>query len=200
MERWGIALVFLAGALMAQPPSEYRIVPAEGTRFALEVHKTGLMSGKKHIFVYPEYAGKLLHSAGEPEKSKVTLSIEAASAKCEDDWVKPGQLADIEKYALEDMMAAGEHPRILFASTAVIPKGEGAFEVRGTLTIRGRAEPCVLAVSLTPDGDRLRFTGKGVVNLKDYSIKPRRALPGVIGTKNEMDVSFELIAQPAPQP
>jgi polyisoprenoid-binding protein YceI len=177
-------------------PAEYRLAPAEDTHFTLEVHKTGLMSGKKHVFVFERYKGKLVYEEGKPEEASVTLSIEAGSAKCQDEWVSAGQLADIEKYAFEDMMVVKEYPRIVFESASVAPAGEGAFDVNGTLTIRDRSEPAVVRVTLKSDGDRLRFSGRAQVNLKDYRIKPRKAFLGVIGTKNEMDVSFDLIAAP----
>jgi polyisoprenoid-binding protein YceI len=154
------------------------------------------MSGKKHVFVFERYEGKLVYEEGKPEEASVALSIEAASAKCHDDWVNAGQLADIERYAFEDMMVVHKYPRIVFESSSVTPAGAGAFEVKGTLTIRDRSEPAVVRVTLKSDGDRLRFSGRAQVNLKDYRIKPRKAFLGVIGTKDLMDVSFELAAAP----
>ena len=44
------AFVVPASLLTAEPLA-YEILPADGARFALEVFKTRLMSGKKHLFV-----------------------------------------------------------------------------------------------------------------------------------------------------
>jgi len=187
-------MALLACAAGWAQPADYVIQPAAGASFVLEVHKTGLMSGKKHVFRFERYEGGLRYDPAHPETSHVRLSIEAASAVCEDDWVSESQRADILKYALNDMMAVAEHPRLVFESSGVRPGAGGKFSVTGTLTIRGKAKPVTLEVALGNKGDSLRFDGAAVVNLKHYGIKPRRAFLGVIGTKNEMDVRFRLIA------
>ncbi len=189
-----VSLAFAASA--AAEPREYRIAPAEGARFALEVHKTGLMSGKSHVFYFTRYDGILRYDASNPEASSVILSIESSSAECQDDWVKPKQLKDIEEYALDDMMRAKEYPELRFSSESVEAASNGGFTVTGPLTIRGQNNRVMVSVQLQPEDQALRFSGMAVVDLKDYGIKPRRAALGAIGTRSKMDLRFELIALP----
>lgn len=174
----------------------YRVEPGPGDRFAVEVEKTGLMSGKKHLFLFERYRGKLSWDAESPDRSSVEWIIEAPSIVCKDTWVKPKEIGKIEKVAREEMLAAGRYPEIRFRSEAVVRKGEDEFEVRGGLTIRDRTVPVAVLVRRLPaQGTRLRFQGSATVRLKDYGLKPPSALLGAIGTKNEMRVEFEVSAE-----
>ncbi len=174
----------------------YRLEPGPGNRFAVEVEKTGLMSGKKHLFLFERYRGKLSWDAESPERSSVEWILEAPSIVCKDTWVKPKEIVKIEKVAREEMLAAGRYPEIRFRSEAVVRKGEDEFEVRGGLTIRDRTVPVAVFVRRLPaQGTRLRFQGSATVRLKDYGLKPPSALLGAIGTKNEMRVEFEVSAE-----
>lgn len=173
----------------------YQIRPAPGNRLALDVAKTGLLSGKKHLFVFERYQGLLRYDRDAPERSRVEMTIESASIVCQDTWVKPKELQKITQTALQDMMAAEQHPRLVFSSTSIARQAESRFEVRGTLTIRGIAKPVVVAVTMTPgSGETLTFAGRAEVRMKDYGLKPPSAALGMVGTRNEMEVGFQLTA------
>ena len=60
-----LALIFIATSLPAQT-SLYEIKPEPGANLTLEVYKTGLMSGKKHILVFERYTGSLNYNAANP--------------------------------------------------------------------------------------------------------------------------------------
>ena len=167
-----------------------RIAPAEGTRFALEVEKTGLLSGKKHLILFEKYSGKLDYDPAAPERSQLTLDIEARSAVIKDDW-SPAK-GSLEKIYTEmqtsSVLDSAKYPKITFASERITPKGAGTFEVTGPLTIRNVTKP--VTVQVTQKGDL--YEGTAIVKLSDYKIKAPKAALGAIGTKDEMKVSFTL--------
>jgi polyisoprenoid-binding protein YceI len=183
----------LAG--FAQPETvAYNIRPASGARFALTVEKTGLLSGKKHVFVFDAYQGVLHFDPDAPERSSVELSIQSGSATCIDKWVSEKDLKKIQAYALNDMLAAGRYPELHFSSAGAVRKGAGNFEVEGMLTIRGIARPAKVTVALMENSGAISsLSGRAVVRLKDYGLKPPTAALGTIGTKNEMIVEFLLL-------
>jgi polyisoprenoid-binding protein YceI len=174
----------LLGALLVV----YAIGPAEGSRFALEVDKTGFLSGKKHLFLYERYQGQLEYDPEAPEKSRIDLTIDATSAVCRDTWVKPKDLKKIQDIAFE-LLDVKQHPTLRFVSERIARKPDGTFEVTGHLTIRGITRPVTVAVAV----DARVFTGTATVRMKDYGIKPPSAALGTIGTKNEMRVEFRLV-------
>jgi polyisoprenoid-binding protein YceI len=188
-------LVLVPAALAAAPVS-YEISPAADSRFALEVAKTGLMSGKKHLFLFDRYRGTLVYDPDAPEATRVEMIIEAGSAVCQDTWVKPKDLQKIQETALKDMMAADRYPELRFVSNRVTRQPDGRFGVEGTLTVRGIDKPAMVTVALEQEsGGRLRLAGEAEVRIRDYGLKPPSAVLGAVGTKNEMQVEFRVTAE-----
>jgi polyisoprenoid-binding protein YceI len=170
----------------------YDLGPAPGASVTLKVDKTGLMSGKQHVFVFDRYKGTLAYDAEAPERSRVELAIASASLVCKDTWVSEKDRKKIERVALDDMLASGDHHEITFRSTSIAKTGPASFDVTGTLGIRGIEKPATVAVTVEAAGTTLTVAGKATVRLKDYGMKPPSAALGTIGTKNEMLVEFVL--------
>jgi polyisoprenoid-binding protein YceI len=181
------------------PTATYDVRPAEGNLFALDVFKSKLWEGRKHTFVFDRFRGSLSFNQEQPERSTAQFVVESASARCTDDWVKPHQIKDIEKAAIQDTMAAAQFPEITFHSTTIQAKSSGQYEVRGLLTIRDQTKPVALIVKAAPREGGIWVEGSGQIRLSDFGLKPPRAVAGVglfIGTKDEMTVQFALLASP----
>lgn len=195
MHRRSACLVFVpafiaALALMAQPRN-LRVAPAPGSRFALEVEKTGLLKGKKHLFLFERYSGVLAMDVQYPERSKIELDIESRSAVLKDDWVSDKDVKKILDVTQMDMLDSAKYPKLHFVSTAVAAAANGHFTVTGNLTIRNITNPVTVAV-VSKGGEV--FEGTAKVKLTDFKLKPPSAAFGTIGTKDEMTVMFTLKA------
>lgn len=192
-------LIAPAAALHAQPRN-YTIGPAPGARLALTVEKTGLLRGKKHLFLFEKYEGKLSFDAKNPAAASVQLTIDSRSLVCKDDWVSAKDLKSVQKTALEDMLDAERSPAMTFSSAAVkaaAADGEW-FDVQGTLTIRGRAKPSAVRVRLPAAGRgeaEMKLEGSSIIRITDYGLKPPSAVLGAIGTKDEMTLAFTVVAR-----
>src|SRR5437867_672393 len=95
-----LALVYsllLDGAIVP-----YRLQPGPDNSFVLEVEKTGLWSGRKHVFHFERYHGEIQYDPEKPENSHAHVVVEAPSAVCKDDWVKPADQKKVMAYALDD--------------------------------------------------------------------------------------------------
>jgi polyisoprenoid-binding protein YceI len=188
-----------AGALLLAPllaqgqgASVYEVRPSPQGRFALEVSKTGIWSGKKHLFLFQKYAGTVRFDPASPENSTVQLTIEGGSAVCQDTWVSPSDLRNVQNKALE-MMDVAKHPQLVFSSERIVALGSNRFQVHGSLGIRGIAKPAVVMVLMVrQDDETLLFNGSAEVRLKDYGLKPPSAALGLIGTADEMHLEFAL--------
>ena len=189
----------LPPSLLTAEPLAYEILPADGARFALEVFKTRLMSGKKHLFVAQRYQGQLAYDAAAPEKSRVDITVEATSLICQDEWVKPKDLRKIQDLTFAKMLAVDRYAEITFRSRSIRPRGDGKFEIEGDLTIRGITRPVLLWATLKPGTNgELQIAGSSTVKMTDYGLRPPSAAFGMIGTKDEMAVSFDLKARRLP--
>jgi polyisoprenoid-binding protein YceI len=192
-----IAALALATAASAQTKS-YEIKPAEGSRFELRVYKTGFMKGKSHVFLFPQYSATLDYDAQTPDRAKVKLRIDTASIQLTDTWLSAKDFQKVLAFARDEVLNAERYPSMTFDSTSIKPAAGGAFEVQGTLTIRNVGKPATIRVKLEPQaGGAVRFIGDAKIKMTDYGLRPPSAGLGTVGTKEEMDVSFSLLAGPS---
>jgi len=195
-----ILFVLIASATWVAPQALRPLVigPAPANSLELFVDKTGLMSGKRHRFVFQDYELKADYNPAAPSSPAVRLRIAAKSIRCTDTWVSPADLKKVEKTALDDMLAAERYPDIRFASTNVRQSGPDTYEVTGELTIRDRAKPVKVSVTELR-GATTAFRGTAIVRLSDFGLKPPSAALGLVGTKDEMTLMFSLAAARAPE-
>src|SRR6516164_6882199 len=144
-------LLLLTAAVAPAATEAYDIRPVPGTSIELTVEKTGLLSGKKHLFSFREYRGTLMFDRDAPERSSVTLSIESASALCRDSWLSKKDLRKVQEYAVKDMLAADQYPRITFRSADIAKIDPNRYQAQGVLTIRDISKPASLMVSMGVD-------------------------------------------------
>jgi len=184
-------------ALLTLLLANYSAGPAPPNHFTLEVEKTGVMKGKKHVFRFPKYLGTLQYDAKSPANSKVEFTLDGASMVNEDDWVKESDREKILEWGLNKMIEVKQHPEIRFVSDHVNVNGPNRFNVSGALTMRGVSRPAVIAVTTQDQGRALKLEGSSTVNMKDWGMKPPTAALGAVGTKPEMQVRFQLFFTPS---
>lgn len=185
------AILVINGSYMFA--GDYRLAPAKGIYLRLEVGKTGLLRGKKHVFEFTRYRGAVAFDPSSPLTSEVRFTIESASIRCLDDWVSEKDRNKIQREAEREMLAVDRFPDIGFRSTRITSEAANRFHVRGMLTIRNVAKPVDIDVSLQPDGGKTVWAdGQASVKLTDYGLKPPTAALGTIGTKDEMKLTFRM--------
>ncbi|MGB3808583.1 MAG: YceI family protein [Parvibaculum sp.] len=105
-----------------------------------------------------------------PEKSRVTVRIDAASVDTND--------PELDKMLTgPDMFDAAKSPEIVFSSTSIKRTGAKTGDMTGDLTIRGRTHPVTLAVTFNgsaPDPltgrDTLGFSATGSFNRSQWGL------------------------------
>ncbi|MDZ7639796.1 MAG: YceI family protein [Bryobacterales bacterium] len=198
MKHAGVSILLLAAIVwgLAGQTALFRVTPEPAAKFELIVKKTGFLSGKAHLFNFPRYEGQLDFDESAPERSKITLRIDAASIECKDDWVSENDRKKVLEEARENMLRVARHKDLLFESQSVRKRSDGAFDVQGGLTIRGIVKPVVVKVTMKPAADgTLAFTGESAIDMTAWGLKPPKALLGAIGTEKEMQVRFALTAK-----
>ena len=188
-----IAIGVSDGLLLGETRT-YDFSPGEGSRFRLEVYKTGLMSGKKHIFVFERFTGEAVFDPRKQEGTKVRFTVDAGSVVCTDTWINDGSRKKVQAAARDQMMQADMYPHLTFTSSKALSKGGNQYDVEGLLTLRDRTRPALVHVSMQ-DGV---FEGDAAVKLSDFGLKPPKGVTlGLIGTKDEMKVLFRLTGSAA---
>jgi polyisoprenoid-binding protein YceI len=185
----------LVFGLAAHAATLYDIRPQPGAQLALTVEKTGLYRGKKHLFLFEKYEGRLDFDAQKPEDSKIELTIDSRSLVCKDDWISESDRKSVVQTAFDDMLAVNRYSTMTFRGTSIKPLGGDRYEVQGTLTIRDLPKPNVVSVQLTVlNSSQLKLSGTATIRLTDYKLKPPSAILGAIGTKDDMTLNFVVIA------
>lgn len=148
------------------------IAPGPENYVRLEVLKTGLMKGKKHVFEFPAYRGN-----GQRNPNRYEISLDARRIECKDDWLKAEDLKKVAAYAVKDMLDAEKYPEILYKSES------------GLLTIRGKSAPVGVAYK---ESSPNVFEGTARVDMRLFGLKPPTAALGAIGTDPWMNLSFKI--------
>lgn len=103
--------------------------------------------------------------------------------------------AIIRTTALE-LLTAGQHPEVLFASSAVhqVP---GGFSVPGLLTVAGTSRPTTLAVQVADAGELLSLVCEVPVVQSAHGVKPYSTMMGALRVRDRVDVR---VAVSVPRP
>ncbi len=173
-------LQILAGVAAILTAAEIRPQPGDWLR--LEVGKTGLMRGKKHLFEFPAYQGQ-----ADPQKLAFELSIESAKVEVKDDWLKAGDLKKVTEFTVKEMLDSAKHPRMVYRSTKVERQGSELL-AQGLLNIRGVEK--AVEVKLRESGGV--YEGSSTVDMRQFGLKPPTAALGAVGTDPLMKLSFRL--------
>ena len=184
-------------AFFALVAGTYSVTPMPGNRFTLEVEKTGLMKGKKHLFSFPKYTAKLQYDPSAVTASKVEFTLDGASMVCEDDWVKPKDKEKILEWGLNKMIEVNKHPQLRFVSGKVTEGVAGHFQIAGSLSIRDIERPVIISLTKSDSSSGVTLDGQSSIDMREWGMKPPTAGLGSVGTKPEMLVRFHLQFQPS---
>jgi polyisoprenoid-binding protein YceI len=150
---------------------------------------------------FTDFTGRIEADRAKPQASTVELTIQATSIDTanenRDKDLRSADFFDVEKY-----------PTITFKSTRITPKGKDAYDVTGTLTMRGVSKEITLPVSFLGFMKNQRGTETAgfetavTLNRKDFGITWNRTLDaGGVLLGDEVYVSINLeTRQEAPAP
>lgn len=141
------------------------------------------------------FSGELV-VAEQPEQSRVTVEIDAASVDTKD-------TGRDEHLRSADFLDVAAFPTLAFATTGVVQRGV-RWEVSGELTIRGVTRPVVLdteVAGLVTDpwgNDRVGFTASTEINREDFGLTWNAALEAgglLVGKTVKIDIEVEAVLQ-----
>ena len=154
-----MGLLLVASLGMA---AEWKLAPATANTVDLYVEKTGIMSGKKHWFRFPQLKGSF-----STDPAKVELTFDVKAMQCFDTWLSEKDQKKVLEHALgKETLDVAKYPTVTFVSTAV-----ASGTVTGTLTVRGISKPVTVTMKQTGEGS---YEGSAVFKMTDFGIKPRR--------------------------
>jgi polyisoprenoid-binding protein YceI len=144
---------------------------------------------------FNEYEGKIQADRAKPESSSVELTIQAASIDTananRDKDLRSDSFFDVEKF-----------PQITFKSSRIAARGKDAYDVTGTLTMRGVSREITVPVTVLGIMKNQRgietagFETTLTLNRKDFGITWNRAMDtGGVLLGDDVTVSINLQAR-----
>lgn len=183
----------------APPPAvkakTYTIVPGESS-IGVFVAKAGIASfvAHDHNMAVKTLSGQVIVPAAGAAQGSLELDMDARSLVIYDK-ISDKDKAEITKSMNDVVLESGKYPKITFRSTGVSNFTGSGLTVNGNLTLHGTTKPIAIPVALAATPQQLRATGKYTLRQTDFGITPYSALGGTVKVKNEVVISFNIIAR-----
>ena len=186
------------GAGFSDGVARYRI-DASQSKFVVHAFAGGLLSAlaHNHNIAVRDFTGEAQFTYVTFEPASLSLSVKADSLTVIDK-VSQKDRTDIERTMREEVLETGKYPEILFKSTRVSATklGEGKYRARisGNLALHGETHAVEIDAEIELGANSLRARGEIPLKQTRFNIKPVSIAGGTIKVKDEVKLSFDIIA------
>ena len=179
-------------------PVRYKI-DASKSRFIVRAFVEGLFSvfGHDHTIAIREFNGEALFVPGTGDAASLQLTINANSLGVTDNLSEEDR-KEIESTMRQEVLETSKYPEIVFRSTSISanknPDGSYQVKISGNLSLHGVTRNGSIDATVNVDGDTLRAKGQFPLFQTDYKITPVSVAIGAVRVKDELQLSFDIVA------
>lgn len=190
-----------AGAANA-PSSQQRItyeIDSGRSRFIVRAFAGGLFSifAHDHTISVKDFSGSAQISGPALEQASLQMKVKADSLVVIDK-VSEKDKKEIESAMRDKVLEASKYPEITFtgarASASKVSNTEYQVSIEGDLNLHGVTRRESIAARVTLDGNELRARGEFPLKQTNYKITPVKVAGGTVRVKDELRLSFDIIA------
>ena len=172
-------------AVLASPAAsavEYRTVLPAQSAIGFEFSQMGvsIRGGFKR------FVAQLIFDPAKPETARAQIDIDLAS-------IDAGSSEADEESAGRLWFNSNVYPRAQFVSSQIRPLGNNRYEMRGTLTLKGRSREMAVPVTFKPGKTAAIFEGAFVLKRLDFGVG-EGMWADVATVANEIQVAFRITA------
>jgi polyisoprenoid-binding protein YceI len=183
MRRCLFLLIAVAVTAQSRARENFKITPAHSTIAFSVRHLLGTARGN-----FSKFNGTIVVDRDHPEKSSVTVRIDAAS-------IDTG-ITKRDEHLRAELFDVARYPEITFKSRRVKPAGADSADIAGDLTMHGVTREITLHVQmLSNDGTRWRVT-TAPLRRSQFGLVFSKSAEMVSGIADEVAVAIEIEAQP----
>ena len=129
----------------------------------------------------------------------MTVQFDAKALKVTGRGEPAGDVAEVQRTMLSDrVLDVTRYPTIAFESDRISVQqrsaGSLALRVDGRLTLHGVTKPMNIPVAVRLDGTKMTATAEATVRQSEFGIKPVTAAGGTVRVKDEVEVTFTIVA------
>lgn len=190
----------LANAEVETPAVMRFRINAGQSHFTAHVSVGGLLSafGHDHTISFRDLAGDAQLTPGTIEPASLRMTIKANSAAETGKDFSEKDRQQIAHSVHEEALEAMKYPNIIFNSAQVSTTKTGGEQyqakITGQLTLHGVTRPITIPAQVTLSGATLRARGEFPIRHSDFNIKRLSAGGGTVKAKDEMKLSFDVVA------
>jgi len=178
-------VAFILMSVLAAPAAhaiEYTTVLPKQSRVDFEFRQMGVpVKGG-----FKRFTTQMAFDPAKPEAARATIEIDLAS-------IDAGSREADDESAGKLWFNRSLYPKATFVSKEVRALGANRFELRGTLTLKGKPREMVIPVSYTPGKNAATFDGSFVLKRLDFGIG-EGMWADVATVANEVQVRFRIAA------
>jgi polyisoprenoid-binding protein YceI len=176
----------------------YRI-DAPKSRFIVRAFAAGLFSAfaHDHTIAVRDFDGEARFTPDDSKSASLRITVKAASLAVIDN-VSEGDRKEIESTMREQVLEVSKYPDIVFRSTSLsaTQSTDGSYKINmaGDLALHGVTRKHRITATADFDGQTLRAKGEFPLLQTDYAITPVSIALGTVRVKDELKISFEMVA------
>jgi len=172
-------------ALLGTPAAhavEYRTVLPKQSAISFEFRQMGVpVAGG-----FKRFTSQMVFDPAKPEAASARIEIDLAS-------IDAGSVEADEESAGKLWFNRSVYPKAQFISSQVRPLGNNRYEMRGTLTLKGKSRDLIVPVTFTPGKNAATFDGAFVLKRLEFGIG-EGMWADVATVANEVQVKFRIAA------
>lgn len=180
------------------------VIDRENSKITVQAFASGLLSGQGHspMFAASEFSGEIAVPGPDRGNATCFVVIKANSLRLIDK-VSENDRREIEETMRNEILEVSRCPEVVFVGGS-LPSQEhedgSGVELAGELTLHGRVLTHLLSAEVRMDSIELRARGESKLKQSAYGIKPFSAAGGMLKVKDEVKISFDLIAKAVSPP
>jgi len=174
----------------------YKIDPLQSS-LIIHTNNSGLFAsaGHKLEIKAQDLSGTLRFDPASFAGGSLEMQVASASLKLQNE-VSEKDRKEIEETLCGKVLECSLFPLITFKSSGLEAKDAQTHTLTGDLNLHGVTRSLPIDVQIQHQEGQLEAKGEFKIKQSDFKIKPPSALGGAIKVKDELRISFDIIARP----
>jgi polyisoprenoid-binding protein YceI len=174
-------------------------IDAGRSRFTVQGSADGLLSmfGHDPVIAVCGFGGDVRFVPGTLEAASLLMLVQADSLAVVNQ-VSEKDKREMVRAMRDEVLEIARFPEIVFMSTSITSNrtGEGQYRARivGNLSLHGVTREHLIEAQVMVTEDGLRARGEFTLRQTDYRIKPVSVAGGTLKMKDELKLSFDIVA------
>jgi polyisoprenoid-binding protein YceI len=170
------------------------------SRFTVKVTASGFLSAFGHspTIAIRDMQGEVRFDPGAIEHSSLHFGVRSDSLSVIDN-VNDKDRQEIEREMRDGVLEVAKYPQITYDAPCVSVENstddQNEIVLLGQMTLHGVTRPQRLPAKVAVTGDLLRAFGEFTLRQSDYNIKPVSAVGGGLKVKDEVKLTFDIVAR-----